>query len=183
MINYTLPIEIEIDGIMHPIRNKGDYRIMLDVIAALNDEELTNNEKILAALIIFYEDIFKIENLSDAAKKMMWFINDGEEEEEQEDALSPIMDWQQDFKLMVAPINRALGFEIRSVPYLHWWTFLSGYKEIGKGTFQTVIAIRDKRRKGQKLEKWESDFYRENKKTIDLPLRLTSEQQEYLDFE
>ena len=53
--------------------------------------------------------------------------------------------------------------------------------EIGEGTFQTVISIRSKKRKGQKLEKWESDFYRENKKMIDLPLRLTDEEQEFLD--
>lgn len=181
MINYTLPLEIEIDGALHPIRNKGDYRMTLDVIAALNDDELDNDKKIRAALFIFYEDVFAIENLEEAAKKMMCFINDGEEEDK-EDFRPPIMDWQQDFKLMVAPINRALGFEIRSVPYLHWWTFLSGYKEIGKGTFQTVIAIRDKRRKGQKLEKWESDFYKENRKLVDLPLKLTSEQLDYLDF-
>ena len=177
---YDLPVDIEIEGVKHHIRNNGDYRMTLDVIAALNDNELTQEERLQAALFIFYEDVYQISDLNTAALEMMRFINNGEDDEDEEPT-PPIMDWQQDFKLMVAPINHALGCEIRSVPYLHWWTFLSGYMEIGEGTFQTVISIRSKKRKGQKLEKWESDFYRENKKMIDLPLRLTDEEQEFLD--
>lgn len=178
-MNYELQTEINIDGVLHKIRNNGDYRVILDVICALNDFELSDEERLQAALYIFYDDINNIRNFEIAAKEMMVFINDGEIEEE-ENTEPPIMDWQQDFKLMVAPINRVLGCEIRSIPYLHWWTFLGGYKEIGEGTFQTVISIRQKRRKHQKLEKWEEEFYRENRKMIDLPLKLTPEEQEFL---
>ena len=179
---YDLPKTINIDDKKHSIRKDGDYRVMLDVLGALNDYELGESERQYAAMFIFYEDLNEISNLEIAAKEMMIFINGGEFDEE-ENTEPPIMDWQQDFKLMVAPINKVLGCEIRSIQYLHWWTFLSGYLEIGEGVFQTVVSIRKKRIKHEKLEKWEENFYCDNKKMIDLPLKLTPEEQEYLDID
>ena len=52
--------------------------------------------------------------------------------------------------------------------------------EIGECTFSTVVSIRSKRAKGKKLDKWEEEFYRENRKMIDLPQKLTAEEQEFL---
>ena len=180
----TLPVDVEIDGKKHHIRNNCDYRMVLDVIVALNDESLDQNHRILCALTIFYEDITKIKDFETAAKEMMRIINDGEVEEEgSNDSAPPIMNWEQDFKLIAPPINKVLGVEVRSVPYMHWWTFLGGYKEIGECMFQTVINIRSKRQKGKKLESWEQEFYKEHKKIVDLPHKLSKEEQEFLDEE
>jgi hypothetical protein len=181
-MNVNLQTEIEIDGEFHPIRNKGDYRVVLDVLAVLNDVELTEKQRIEGALIIFFEDAYKIKNYQTAINEMMIFINNGEEET-QTSTKAPIMDWEKDFKLLVAPLNKVLGFEVRSVEYLHWWSFLSGYMEIGESTFQTVISIRKKRQKGAKLEKWELEFFNENRKMIELPQRITAEEKELLESE
>ena len=35
--------------------------------------------------------------------------------------------------------------------------------EIEEGTFSTVLGIRQKKAKGKRLEKWEEEFYRNNK--------------------
>ena len=40
--------------------------------------------------------------------------------------------------------------------------------EIGEGLFSSVLNIRHKRAKGKKLEKWERDFERENRRLIKL---------------
>ena len=65
------------------------------------------------------------------------------------------MDGEQDFPFIVGPVNRVLGKEIRSLKYLHWWSFLSAYTEIGDCTFQKIVSIRSKRAKGMRLEKGE----------------------------
>ena len=46
--------------------------------------------------------------------------------------------------------------------YLHWWEFIGAYSSIGRGLFATVVGIRSKRIKGQKLEKYEQEFVRDN---------------------
>ena len=180
-MNYSLPYSVNIDGEELQIRNKCDFRVVLDVIEALNDEDLTEQEKIQCALYIFYgEELTKISNHEEAVKQMLIIVNGGEEETEQTEK-PRLMDWKHDFPILVAPINRVLNFEIRSVDYLHWWTLLSAYYEIGECTFQNVVSIRSKRMKGKKLEKWEEEFYRENRKMIDLPQKLTKEEQDFLD--
>lgn len=180
-MNYSLPYSVNIDGEKINIRNKCDFRVALDVIEALNDEDLTEQEKIQCALYIFYgEELTKISNYEEAVKQMLIVINGGEQETDQTEK-PRLMDWKHDFPILVAPINRVLNCEIRSVDYLHWWTLLSAYYEIGECTFQNVVSIRSKRMKGKKLEKWEEEFYRENRKMIDLPQKLTKEEQDFLD--
>lgn len=56
---------------------------------------------------------------------------------------------------------------------MHWWTFFGLYMEIGESTFSTVVSIRDKKRKGKKLEKWEQEYYKNNKSIVDLHLKNT----------
>jgi hypothetical protein len=52
--------------------------------------------------------------------------------------------------------------------------------EIGECTFSNIVSIREKKIKGKKLEKYEQEFYRENRKLIDLPHKLTAEEEEFL---
>ena len=83
-MNYSLPYSVNIDGEKINIRNKCDFRVVLDVIEALNDEDLTEQEKIQCALYIFYgEELTKISNYDEAVKQMFIIINGGEEETEQ----------------------------------------------------------------------------------------------------
>ena len=178
---WNLPISVEIDGVEYKITNKCDYRMVLDVICALNDNELNDEQKIKTALYVFYEDITPCQNLEKAIKEMYRIIAYGEEQEENQEPKPKLMDWEHDFNVLVAPVNRVLGYEIRSVDYLHWYTFLSAYFEIGECTFQNIVSIRSKRAKGKKLENWEQEFYRENRKMIDLPQKLSKEEQEFLD--
>ena len=60
---YEIPTSIEIEGRQFPIRNNGDFRVILDCFQALGDTELDARERLLAALIIFYEDIDTPEDL------------------------------------------------------------------------------------------------------------------------
>ena len=177
---WDLPIAVEINGKQQPIRNKCDYRVVLDVICALNDNKLTEEEKVKCALFIFYEDILAIEDFETAIKEMFRIINGGEEQEESQDKKPQLMDWEHDFPVLVAPINRVIGYEIRSIDYLHWYSLLSAYMEIGECTFSTIVSIRSKRAKGKKLDKWEEEYLREHRKMVELPIKITAEEQEFL---
>ena len=83
---------------------------------------------------------------------------------------------EQDSRFILAEVNRAAGTEIRSLPYLHWWTFLSYFHAIGEGQLSTLISIRTKLQNGKKLEPWEQDYYRKNRHLVDLRPRYTAEE-------
>ena len=80
---------------------------------------------------------------------------------------------EQDFRYIVAPINRVVGQEIRAVEYYHWWSFISAYYEIGDCLFAQIVRIRDKKARGKPLDKEEQKFYRENRHMVDFHTNYT----------
>lgn len=175
---YDLPTTVEIQGREYEVRS--DYRAVLDICIALSDPEFTDQEKALITLITFYPQIEEIpqESYQEALDKCMDFINCGEGEP----AAGPkLVDWEQDFKYIVAPINRVCGKEIRSIEYMHWWTFISNYYEIGGDClFAQIVRIRDKQAKGKKLNKEEREWMRKNGHLVRFKTKHTSAEQEIL---
>ena len=176
---YDLPTSVEVGGIVREIRT--DYRAALDICVALSDPELSNEDKAYILLGIFYPDWEEISPLDyqEAINKCIWFINGGSEEEKTRKA-PKLMDWEQDFKLIVSPINRVIGREIREPTPLHWWTFLSAYYEIGDCVFSQVVRIRGQKAKGKQLDKADKEWYRQNRELVDFKTIYTQEEQDLL---
>lgn len=179
MINYSLPVKLTIDDEDFPINKNGDFRVILDVICALNDTALEEEERIFSALCIFFD--FNIpQNIYEAYKQMALFISCGEENCKTAPS-KPLMDWEKDFNLIIPAVNKSLGYEVRSAEYLHWWTFMSGYMEIGKDcSFTYITALRSKINKNIPLDKWEKRYLEENKDLVLLPAKYTKEEEEFL---
>ena len=181
---WDLPLSVEIDGVSHKIRNDCDYRMVLDVICALNDNELTDDEKLKCALYIFYEDLDNCKDIEKAIDEMYKVISGGEKPKNRKENNPKVMDWEHDFPQIAPPISRVLGYDVRTPnKYTHWWSFIGAYMEIGECTFATVISIRQKKAKGKKLEDYERKFYFEHKDIVDLPLNLTQDEKEWLDID
>ena len=177
-MRYDLPTSLMVGGLEYEIRS--DYRTILDICAALNDVELDDNERGYVLMSIFYLDFENMpaELYNEAIRACFSFINCGEEEH---DIKQPkLMDWEQDFPLVVAPVNRILGREVRALDYMHWWTFISAYKEIGDCLFSQVVSIREKKAKGKSLEKSEREFYRKNRDIIDFKNTYTESEDDLL---
>ena len=171
-MGYGLPKSVEIDGQEFAVRY--DFRVILDIFEAINDPELSDEDRALAVLHMFYVDFEALTDYDVALKECFKFINGGQEQEWQKKQ-PQLVAWEQDFQYIVAPVNRVLGYETRALEYdqegntggVHWWTFLSAYMEIGDCLFAQIVGIRSKKAKGKKLDKTEQEFYRKNKETIE----------------
>lgn len=165
---YEIPTTIELSGKEFNIRNKGDYRTILDCFLALEDAELDKRERLFSSLIIFYEDVNSIEelvklgNLEQAVKEMFKFFNCGSDDTNGRKVPYKLMDWNKDSQLIASAVNKVAGIEIRSADYIHWWTFMGYYTAIGRSPLSTILEIRDKIVKHKKLEKYEREFRQEN---------------------
>lgn len=166
---YDLPTSIFIDGTEYKIRNAGDFRMVIDCFSALGDIEMGEDYRILASLIIFYEDFNDIDDipkdeklLVSLVKEMYIFFNQGQEEEDRQSVKPKLIDWDKDAQLIMAAVNKVAQRELRLEPYVHWWTFIGYYMAIGESVLSTVVSIRDKILKGSKMEKWEKEYQRDN---------------------
>lgn len=179
-MTYELPKTVEISGKNYDIRS--DFRAILDICMALDDPDLNEQEKAIVALGIFYPDFENIphEQYEEAVKKCFSFIEGGELDKSGQKS-PKLIDWDKDFKIIVAPVNRVMGKEVREEKYMHWWTFLSAYYEIGGDcTFAQVVSIRDKLARGKKLDKFERDWYRKNKNIVDIPSKYSGKDNDTL---
>lgn len=147
-----------------------DYRDILDIFSVFNEPNLLEGEKIEIALSLFYKtDDYEIDKQT-AAEEMINFINCCEPESTKDKA--PVLyDWEQDFNIIVAPVNKIIGSDVRGLEYLHWWSFLSAFMEIGECTFSTYVSIRDKKLRNKKLEAHEEKIYKDNIDRITLKPR------------
>lgn len=177
-MNWGLPKSVELGGTEYEIRS--DYRPILDICAASADPELSGEEKTAAVLGIFYMDADSIppELWRDAVEKCFWFINGGDDADGKKS--TRLVDWEQDYSLIIAPINRVIGGEARAVEYMHWWTFLAAYQEIGDCTFAQVVRIRDRLARGKKLDKTDREWYRKNRHLVDFKRKYTSADEELM---
>lgn len=188
MAVYELPGSVEVCGVTYTIRT--DFRCVLDIFAALSDPELEEWEKVQAVLEIFYfspgSDEIPPKDWQEAIDRCFWFISGGEDCKTGNKG-PKVMDWEQDFRLITAPVSRVYGQDIRAVPYnpktneggLHWWTFLSYYMEIGDCLFAQVVRIRDMKARGKRLDKQDREFYRRNQDLVDIKTRYTENEDDF----
>lgn len=177
---FELPTKLNIGGTDYAIRS--DYRAVLEICTALSDSELSDEERILVAMEVFYPDL---DNMSpsvykEALEKCFEFIDYGGKTKSTKGPR--LMDWEQDFQHIVAPINRVAGTEIRNVDYMHWWTFLAYFNEIGPDClFSQIVKIRDKIARHKKLDKEEKDWLKNNRHLVQLSQPFNEQDKEMLE--
>ncbi len=173
MTPWELPTSLEIGGVGYAINT--DFRTVLYVLDVFADPDYEDDERPAICLQVMYPDWETIpqERRKEALERVVDFIDmDMPEGTEGNHGRRPrLVDWRQDAPMIVPAVNKVLGAEVRAMEYLHWWTFLGAYMEVGDSLFSSVLGIRQKKRKGKPLEKYEQEFYRENRALIDIKKR------------
>ena len=186
MLEYELPTSVIFKDTVHPIRKDGDFRMVLDCFRLLQDTELDENERILACLVTFYdeldgiESVYQLGDIEEAVKQMFSFFNCNQEDVGVK-AEGKVIDWDRDALMIISAINNVAGKEIRAEKYLHWWTFMGYYMAIGECALSTVVNIRRKLLKGKKLEKFEQEYVNDNPDLFRRHDDFTKAEQDYID--
>ena len=174
---FDLPTKVKIGPDEFSVRT--DFRTILEIFTMLDDPDLTDADKTEALLRMFY-----IERPSDPEAAITAFVSfaDPRGSGNKEKPHTRLISWQQDFDLMVAPINHILNTECRSLPYLHWRTFLAAYLEIPpESVFARVLRIREKLRTGRKLEKYERSWYNRNRDLVHIKPKFSKKEEELIE--
>ena len=169
---FDLPTSLVFGGRAWDIET--DYRQVLRILTAYEDPDLSDGEKAMICLYNLYVDFDDIppEQLQAAYDAATAFIDHGEGS-----ADGPrTMDWTQDAGLIFPAVNRSAGCEVRAVEYMHWWTFLGYFMEIKDSVYATVLGLRSKKARGKKLEKWEQEYWRQNRRLCEIRRRESEDE-------
>lgn len=176
MMSWSLPQTAIIGGVEYQLST--DYRDVLEIIGYLNDLEKPEILRWQIAVAVFFDcGEFPEEHLQEAMEYLAAFISCGDASVD----APKLLDWEQDAPIIVADVNKVAGMEIRAVPYLHWWTFISYFRAIGEGQLSTLVSIREKLRTGKKLEQWEQEYYQKNPERVILKTKYLAEEEAELD--
>lgn len=183
----AFPETLTVGGVEYLIRT--DYRNVLQVFEAFQDPELTQEEKWIVAIYLMFEDFSCADDVLQAAqngfnpeeaiKQISWFVSAGQPEKQVLE--KPTYNWKQDEQMIFSAVNKVAGRETRELDYLHWWTFLGYFNEVGEGNFSFIVGIRHKLNHGKKLEKHEKEFLDKNKELVLMKKQLTKEEQKQED--
>jgi len=175
MMNLYLPYSLTIDGEEYAIRS--NWQAIVESLGALQDVELTKEERIYVMLNILY--IKMPNNIEEAVNQAIWFISAGQNTPKRK--TPHLVDWEQDINFILSPITKALGRDPRADTNMHWWTFLSLYTDMGECLFTKIVAIRSQLAMGKPLSKEDRAFYNQHRDICDIKQRYTTAEQELLE--
>lgn len=183
------PIYAEIDGKKYAIRNKGFWFDIYRCICALNDDELSEDDKWYCAFRIFFpcrdelteeelkelpEDILfgdDIENFDAALKYISWFVDCGETTNDDipkknSSKTGVEISFFQDMDLLVNSLNNSKDRDIR-LTYEHWWTFVGDCQSHKPtGLYKSVLETRYKLQHHEKLDEFDRKFLADNRNRV-----------------
>lgn len=159
-----VPQSVKIDDIQYEIRS--DFRISILFEMLMQDEELTNEEKIIQALNLYYPVI--PQNVTEAIEKIKWFYRCGKDIVKSSNNtggnVNKIYDYEFDDDYIYSAFLSQYGIDLQDIEYLHWWKFKAMFKSLKEDNLIVKImeyrsidlnSIKDKEQKARykKLQK------------------------------
>jgi len=173
MLNvWNLPRNAVIGGKSYGIN--ADFRDILEIFGYLDDPDLPDFLKWRIALSLFYTEALPPKDRGEGMTYFTAFVTGGAPGTGR--PAPKLLCWQHDASVIIGEVNRVAGREIRELPFVHWWTFLSWFHAVGEGQLSFLVSLRDKLRRGEKLAPWEEKYYRENPQQVELPKSYTQEE-------
>ena len=131
-----LPSSVKIDGTEYEINS--DFRTSVLFSLLIEDNELTEEEKVLQALNLYYPVI--PDNLEEAIEQIKWFYSCGKLDnpignKKAKSSSKKVFDFEVDANYIYSAFMSQYRIDLQDIEELHWWKFkalLEGLKEDNK---------------------------------------------------
>lgn len=168
MFNVLLdPLPTEYKGF--PIDS--DFQTGIQILQALEDEELTEQEQIGVALSLLFlqEDkdgnILPIPDAQTAVEGLVWFLTDWNHDKNKAEDKEKVTDYDIDQWRIYSAFRKHYGINLNT-DKLHFWEFMGLLSTLPECAYTQVIDIRAK--KLSKLSKGEKEMYKKLKEVYAL---------------
>ena len=169
-----VPESVEIDGIEYEIRT--DFRISILFEMMMQDEELSNEEKLLKALELYYPIIPN--NVEEAIEKIKWFYRCGKDivksNNKSHGESVKIYDYEYDDDYIYSAFLSQYNIDLQDIKHLHWWKFKAMFKSLNEDN--KIVKIMQYRSidLSEIKDKEQNAYYHKMKKLYEIP-RSTGE--------
>lgn len=131
-----LPSTVEIDGTEYEINT--DFRISVLFSLLMEDDELTEEQKVLQAVNLYYPVVPN--NIGKAIEQIKWFYSCGKSDKpignkKRKTNSKKVFDFEVDANYIYSAFMSQYNIDLQDIGQLHWWKFkalLEGLKEDNK---------------------------------------------------
>lgn len=165
-----LPDKVKVDGAEYPINT--DFRAIILIDQIMHDKELSDTERILSALNIFYIEKAP-EQTTQAIEKLVWFFRCDRKQDEQEKRRGRFqkhtraIDYSIDSRLIWAAFLQEYRIDLTQPMNLHWWKFCALMENLSDNCkISKVMMYRTVDMSG--MSKQQKSFYAKMRKKYEL---------------
>ena len=169
------------------LRIRTDFRESIKFELLMQDSKITEKEKIMLALKLYYYDISKIKDIKLAIDEILWFYRCGKEIRElkgskkEEVRIKQIYSYEFDDEYIYSAFMEQYKIDLNSIKYLHWWKFKALLLSLNENVlFCKIMGYRTMNLSKIKDKKMKS-HYNKMQKLYTLP-DMRSEEEKEEDF-
>lgn len=174
VLTEKFPTKIKVNNKILNINS--DFRNCIKIIEAFEDDELFDEEKYLILIKQLYIDEVENEDLEEAIRKGIKFLDLGEENESGEENVKRLYSFSKDDNYIYTGIRQSHNIDLNSIEYLHWWNFVYLFLDIGQDCMFNQLVYYRKRKNEGKLTKDEKKIYISMRKILDLDYEEDNEE-------
>ncbi len=165
ILTNSLPTKIKIKDEIFEINY--DYKTIINILNAFEDNELTKEEKLYILLKNLYKEDIPSDYIEEAILKGIKFIDCGNAEHKQV-SKKRIYSFTQDANYIFSGINFTHHIDIEKEHQMHWWKFMSLFMDMSPDcTFGELVYYRTRKAEGT-LTKDEKKQYQKIKDIVEL---------------
>lgn len=173
VLSTILPTKIKVNDTIYPINY--DYMTAINIIIALEDNELTYDEKCYILIENLYKKRVKKSDLAQAVEKGFKFIDLGGNLQKKS-SNGRIYSFKKDGNYIFTGINSTHHIDIEANRDIHWWKFMAMFMDMSADCMFGEIVYYRKRKLEGKLTKEEKKKYSQIKDLLELDdVRVQSE--------
>ena len=178
VLTDKFPTKIKVNNKILEINS--DFRNCIKIIEAFEDDDLLLEEKYLILVKRLYIDPIEDDDLEEAIKKGIKFLDLGEESENSEENIKRIYSFSKDDNYIYTGIRQSHNLDLNSIKYLHWWNFVYLFLDIGQECMFNQLIYYRKRKNEGKLTKEEKKVYISMRKILDLDYSEEDDDDEFM---
>ncbi len=124
------PTSVEIEGIEYDINSNFRTSILFELL--MQDDELSEEEKIIQALELYYPILPK--NINEAIEKIIWFYMCGKEKVKTKNKgtgkSTNVYSFNHDDDYIYSAFMNQYNIDLQDIEYLHWFKFKAMFKAL-----------------------------------------------------
>lgn len=165
LLNKKLPMTVRIDGAEIPIRT--DFRISIEFELLMQDDMLSDEEKLIKALSLYYKSV--PDNIGEALEQCLWFYSCGNTEKKKK-SVKTLYRYDVDADYIYAAFLSQYKIDILELPYMHWWKFRSLFQGLSEENEFTKIVGYRAVEISSKMSSEQKRFYKKMKEQYKIPM-------------